>query len=124
MPKPRLVSPPAPQPDIDARAALTAIIELLEREQQLLARPQADALEAIAVQKRTLLNQLEVPARGAQALRDDPALRALVMHAQQLNAANARLLALHRNSCESRLQLLRGGESASTLYRANGYLGA
>jgi flagellar biosynthesis/type III secretory pathway chaperone len=105
-------------------AIIAALIALLEQEQQLLAQPQADALEAIARQKQALLNQMEAPDRNTQARLKDPALRTLVARAQRLNGINARLLASHRFVCESRLNLLRGGLSANTLYRANGYLGA
>jgi flagellar biosynthesis/type III secretory pathway chaperone len=119
---PKLRPPPAAA--ADPHAALTAFIVLLEREQQLLAQPQADALEGIAGEKQALLKQMEIPGRNARAALQDPALHALATHAQHLNAANARMLALHRASCERRLQLLRGGPSANTLYSATGYLGA
>jgi len=122
MPNPQPAAIPAAE--IAPRVAITALISLLEREQQLLAQPQADALETITEQKHALLKQWDVPNRSTCAAAHDPALRALVAHARQLNAANAKLLALHRASCESRLQLLRGGPSATTLYHANGYLGA
>ncbi len=128
MPKPRQTSQVTVVAGITLRETIIAIIALLEREQQLLAQPQADALETIAGQKQALLNriQTDAPGRGAQSVQSalkDPALRALAARAQQLNAANARLLALHRTACESRLHLLRGGSSANALYRANGYLG-
>ena len=103
---------------------MRAFIALLEREQQILARPQADALEAIAGQKQVLLDQLALAGRGAPTGQRDPVLRALAARARQLNATNARLLALHRNVCDSRLQVLRGTPSAPSLYRANGLLGA
>ncbi len=105
--------------DSAACTAIIAFIALLEHEQQLLVQPQADALEAVAGQKQALLQQMAMPTGAA---RQAPTLLALVARAQQLNSANARLLALHRASCESRLHLLRGGQSANALYRANGYL--
>jgi flagellar biosynthesis/type III secretory pathway chaperone len=115
----------AAAPEYNApHAAIAAFIALLEREQQVLAQPQADALEAIAGQKQALLNQMQAAGVSARAGLEDPALRALAARAQRLNGANARLLALHRAACESRLQLLRGGQSANALYRASGYLGA
>lgn len=115
---------PAATADNAPHAAITEFIALLEREQHILARPQADALEAIATQKQVLLDQLDPRGRGILAARQDPALRALVARARHLNAANARLLAIHRNACDNRLQVLRGGPSTNTLYRANGLLGA
>jgi flagellar biosynthesis/type III secretory pathway chaperone len=90
----------------------------------VLAQPHADTLEAIAGRKQALLNQVQKPGAGTPATFEDPALRALAARALRLNAANARLLALHRAACESRLQLLRGGQSPNALYRASGYLGA
>lgn len=109
--------------DLTPQAALGAFIALLEREQQLLARPQADALEAIAAEKQVLLEQLDPRGRSVQNARQDPALRALAARARHLNATNARMLALHRNACDCRLQVLRGGASTPPLYRANGLLG-
>lgn len=105
-----------------ARAALGALVALLEHEQSLLVEPDADALQALAAQKQVLLNRVQATGCGAQATAADPALRILATRAQRLNAINAKLLAMHRTSCESRLQVLRGGPSAGALYRANGYL--
>jgi flagellar biosynthesis/type III secretory pathway chaperone len=102
---------------------MVAFIALLERERQLLVQPQIDALEVMAGQKQALLNQMAMASGAEHAGRQDPALHALAARAQQLNAANARLLALHRASCESRLHLLRGGPTADSLYRANGFPG-
>ncbi len=123
MPSPQQVPPRATTVEANPRAVLAAFITLLEREQQLLARPQADALQAMAIEKQTLLKQMEIPGSTARAAVQDPMVKALAARAHQLNAANARLLALHRTSCESRLQALRGGQSSNTLYSASGYLG-
>lgn len=123
MPSPQQVPPRATSVEPNPRAVLAAFITLLEREQLLLARPQADALQAVAVEKQALLKQMELPGNPARAARQDPMVQALAARAQQLNAANARILALHRASCESRLQVLRGGQSSNTLYSASGYLG-
>ncbi len=127
MPDPQRASPhPATTADNPLPAAIVAFIALLEREQHILARPHVDALEAITAEKQVLLEHIDQRGRSAQNALQDPALRALAVRARHLNAANARLLALHRNVCDSRLQVLRGGPSAQThtLYRANGLLGA
>lgn len=125
MPKPQPASPPPTKAaDPGPRAAITAVIALLEHEQQVLTQPQADALETIAAQKQTLLQQMETSVRAATGALKDPALLALAIRAQQLNATNAKLLALHRTCCESRLQQLRGTQSPQALYSASGYLGA
>jgi flagellar biosynthesis/type III secretory pathway chaperone len=117
--------PAPPQAAVAApHAAIIALIALLEREQQLLVQPQAEALEIIAAQKQALLKQIALPPGDAHTVRQDPVLRALAARGQLLNAANARMLALHRGCCESRLHLLRGAQSANALYRANGYFGA
>jgi flagellar biosynthesis/type III secretory pathway chaperone len=110
--------------DLAPRTAITAVIALLEHEQQLLAQPQADALAAVAAQKQALLQQMEASVFATRGALNDPAVRALVRHAQRLNATNARLLALHRTCCENRLHQLRGTQSSHALYSASGYLGA
>lgn len=109
------------------RDTVLALIALLEREQQALHTPDTDALEAIAQEKASLCQALQTPRAGARAGYspsglDDPETRALLQRAYQLNTSNATLLAMHRSFCESRLQLLRGGNGAATVYRANGYL--
>lgn len=125
MAKPPLAArPAAAAAGMTPRAALDAIIALLEREQSLLVQPDADALQSLAAQKQALLNQMQAAGCNAPAAARDPALRALTMRAQQLNAGNAKLLALQRTSSEGRLQLLRGGQASGALYRANGYLAA
>lgn len=125
MPKPQPAPPPVSRSaDPGPRAAIDAVIALLEQEQQLLAQPQADALEAVTARKQALLQQMETSVRAAAGTLKDPALHALATRAQQLNATNAKLLALHRTCCESRLQQLRGAQSPQALYSASGYLGA
>jgi flagellar biosynthesis/type III secretory pathway chaperone len=125
MPKPQPAPPPATGvANLGPRAALTAVIALLEHEQQLLAQPQADALAAVAAQKQVLLQQMEASVHSSRGALNDPAVRALTVRAQRLNATNARLLALHRTCCESRLHRLRGTQATHTLYGASGYLGA
>lgn len=104
------------------RAALLAYFTLLEREQQLLTHPDAEALQAVAIEKQALHNQIQALAAPATT-QQDPALRELVQRTHALNLTNARLVALQRNSCESRLHILRGVDPATSLYRANGYLG-
>jgi flagellar biosynthesis/type III secretory pathway chaperone len=122
MPKPQQAAHATP------RAAIVAFIALLEREQRLLAQPQADALEALSVEKQRLLAQIDTlyrgaSAAGARAAPPDATTRVLAAQAQQLNAINARLLALHRNACESRLRVLRSNTAGTLLYSASGYLG-
>lgn len=105
------------------REAITAFIALLEREQQVLAQPQADALEAIANEKQVLLKALPAPgarSAGGTDYAQDPGMRALVERAQQLNHMNARLLNMQRTFCDSRLRLLQGGNAGNGLYHANG----
>lgn len=115
---------PAAPPNRHALAA--ALVTLLEREQAQLTAPEPDALQALAQEKLALCQALAPRAAGARAHaashRDDPATRALLARAQHLNTANASLLAMQRMFCESRLQLLRGGERSATTYRANGFL--
>lgn len=105
-----------------AHATLLAFIALLEREQHLLTQPQAEALEALATEKQPLLNQIQALA-DARTMSNDQPLRELLQRAHALNASNARLLTLQRSSCDVRLNLLRGVDPATALYRANGYLG-
>jgi flagellar biosynthesis/type III secretory pathway chaperone len=108
------------------RDAMLAFIDLLEREQQALAQPHADALEAIAGEKQVLAREFHALGQSksaAAAFKADPDMRRMVQRAQLLNEANAKLLTLQRNFCDSRLQLLRGVEQSGALYSANGYLG-
>jgi flagellar biosynthesis/type III secretory pathway chaperone len=81
-----------------------------------------EALEAIAGEKQPLLDQIQALA-DPRTTQQDLALRELVQRTHHLNLTNARLLALQRNSCDSRLNILRGVNPATSLYRANGYLG-
>lgn len=122
----RLPAEPAARANV--RDAIMQFIVLLEREQQTLAQPQADALDAITQQKQMLAEKLRTLDHGASTaanriLVHDVELTQLAERAQALNTANARLLTLHRNSCENRLRLLRGGEQGNALYSASGYLG-
>ena len=125
MPNPQLPGVPtrgrATRHDIVA-----ALVELLEREQRELTAPRIEVLEALAQEKEALCQALQPPARGAHttapAANYDDATRVLLSRAHRLNASNASLLAMHRVSCEGRLRSLRGGDQATTLYRANGYL--
>lgn len=105
-----------------AHAALLAFIALLEREQQLLIQPHAEALETLAGEKQPLLNQIQALA-DARTVSNDRPLREMLQRAHALNAANARLLTLQRASCDSRLGLLRGIDPATALYGASGHLG-
>jgi flagellar biosynthesis/type III secretory pathway chaperone len=105
------------------REAITAFIALLEREQLVLAQPQAEALEAIAVEKQALLTALQSPAARAvsgSSPAQDASMRALVERAQHLNQMNSRLLNMQRTFCDSRLRLLQGGNAGDGLYHANG----
>jgi flagellar biosynthesis/type III secretory pathway chaperone len=124
MPNPHL--PATPQAGRAARHDLiTALVELLEREQSELIAPRADALEALAQKKQALCQALQPAVTGGRArssaTTDDAQTRTLFARAQRLNASNAAILAMHRASCEGRLRVLRG-DNAATLYRANGYL--
>lgn len=107
------------------REAITAFIALLEREQQVLAQPQAEALETIALEKQALLKALQSPdtrssATGKSGHAQDAGMLALVERAQHLNQMNARLLNMQRTFCDSRLRLLQGGRTGNDLYHANG----
>jgi len=108
-----------------AHALMRAFIALLEREQQLLAQPQAEALQAIAAEKQALAQKLHAcSTRCARTVGApvDAEMSVLTKRARALNTINAKLLAMQRSCCESRLNLLRGRDAADTLYRANGYL--
>jgi flagellar biosynthesis/type III secretory pathway chaperone len=110
------------------REAIRAFIALLEHECAALTQPQAaahaDGLEAIADAKQSLTRVLQaLCAHAGQAeLKADREFRSMVERARQLNDGNARLLAMQRGFCDSRLHLLRGSDSNAT-YLANGYLG-
>lgn len=127
MPNPSARGPAAAPDGNSRRDTVLALLALLEREQQALHAPDADALAVIAREKELLCQALQPPraharAAASRAPSDDAETRALLQRAYQLNTSNATLLAMHRASCESRLRLLRGGSGAATVYHANGYL--
>lgn len=114
---------------MNKRDGLTALVALLEREQQELANPRVESLEAIAREKHVLVNAL-YDAWGKRSVDATPVpqgeaeIPGLARRAQRLNKSNASLLAMHRSCCESRLGVLRGVDPGHNLalYSANGYL--
>lgn len=114
------------------RAALAALVSVLEREQSLLVAGEAGPIEQIADEKEHAARRAESMglARAALAARPDPAQgeaaaqawRALLAEAQRarsLNEANGRLIALQAGFVRARLASL-AGESAGASYGPEG----
>ncbi|MDW8468015.1 MAG: flagellar export chaperone FlgN [Burkholderiales bacterium] len=103
------------------RAALAALVAVLEREQVLLVGADADAIGRIAEEKDLAVRRAEAAgaARARRAARPDPAQgeavgaawRALLEEARRaraLNDANGRLIALQAGFARARLASLAG----------------
>lgn len=108
------------------RSALLQFMNLLERERQSLATPDADALNSIVAEKMALLQQLDrlrdsrlQPESAAQRAAWAE-LRVLTTAARRVSDSNARLLAVQRAHCQARLRVLHQGTALEAVYGADG----
>ena len=126
--------PTDPAAVLDAEhGMLERFIALLVREQDALVAPVPDQLEAIALEKQALVDEMmalrsrrpagkpgqldQAPAHIAERLRR---VGKAAAEAKRLNDTNTRLLSLHMQACISRIQVLRGCARMDNVYHANG----
>lgn len=119
---------PAGSPGFGAEiAALTALIELLDRERSALTSLEVDDLRDIGDAKRRALLQLD----GLRQVRPQALsstvergawqqVQTLVATAKRLNDVNSRLLNSQRALCEARIQALRSRAALDRVYNADG----